>query len=104
MCDPSADVIGQPQGPTTTVGPTDGSCAELPPPTEGKPDSAPPRESTDPHDTNADATQTTPMGGAARCDLFFLRLIRILVFARPSNFLLSRPASPACSHRGRLYA
>ena len=29
MCEPDADVIGQPQGPTTTLGLTDGSCPEL---------------------------------------------------------------------------
>jgi len=30
---------------------------------------------------------TTPMRGAARCDLFFVRVIRVLDFARPSNAL-----------------
>ena len=36
MCEPDADMTGQPQGPTVKLGRTDGSCPELTPPTEGK--------------------------------------------------------------------
>ena len=34
MCEPDADLMGQPQGPTAGLGRTDGSCPELTPPTE----------------------------------------------------------------------
>jgi len=36
MCEPDANVAGQPQGPTTTGGFTDGSCCKLTAPTEGE--------------------------------------------------------------------
>ena len=72
MCEPDADMTGQPQGPIAKLGLTDGSCPELPPPTERKPDSAPPPERAHPHESDADVKEMTPMREAARCDRFFV--------------------------------
>lgn len=72
MCELHADVIGQPHGRTTTLGVTDGSCPDLPPPTEGRPDSAPPPERPPSRESDSDVMQTTPMGGAARCGFLLL--------------------------------
>ena len=68
-------MIGPPKSPTAKLGLTDGSCPELTPPTERRPGSAPPPESADSRETNADVMQTTPMPGAAKCVFFVVRLI-----------------------------
>lgn len=46
---------------------------------------APPPERADSRELDPDVIQVTPMRGAARCDLFFVRVIRVLAFARPFN-------------------
>jgi hypothetical protein len=76
MCEPDADLIGQPQGPTATLGLADGSCPELTPPTDDNPNSAPPPERAHSRELDADVMQTTRMRAAARRDLFFVRVIR----------------------------
>src|SRR3972149_6677525 len=43
-------------------------------PSEEKLDRAPPPERALPCESDADVMQTTPMRGAARCDLFFVRV------------------------------
>jgi hypothetical protein len=47
---------------------------ELPRPPEEQLDSAPPPESALSRELDADVMQTTPMRGAARCDVFFVRV------------------------------
>ena len=71
-CEPDADLIGQPQGPRTKLGRTDGSWPELTPPTEDNSSLVPPPERAPSRESDPDVMQTTPMGGAARCDQFFV--------------------------------
>jgi len=71
MCEPDADLIAEPQGPTAKGGRTDGSCPELTPPAEDNSTCAPPFERVPSRESDPDVMQTTPMRGAARCDPFF---------------------------------
>jgi len=60
-CDVDTAVIGPPQDREIKRGFTDGSCRELTPPTERKPDCAPPPESARSRESDPDVMQTTPM-------------------------------------------
>jgi hypothetical protein len=83
MCEPDADLKGQPQSPTARLGRTDGSCPELTPPTDSN--GAPPPARVPSRESDPDVMQTPRMRGAARYDPFFVRVIRVLGFVRPSN-------------------
>jgi hypothetical protein len=60
---------------------------------------APPPERAHSRESDPDVVQMTPMRGAARCDLFFVRVIRVLGFARPSNGANEPRAAVPGSHK-----
>ena len=63
----------------------DGACPDLPACPKDPVTAAPPTESACWCESDPDVLQTSPMLAAARCDFFFVCVIRVLGFVRPSN-------------------
>ena len=77
----------------------DGPCRDLPALTEKPVTVAPPTESARGCESDPHVRQTTPMSAAARCDVFFVPMIRVLSFVRPSNVANEPRAAVTGSHK-----